>query len=252
MESCMRMARIACNADHFCNTTARTFKGTWQWGGFSVFFAEIGSSWVPFEPFLFWLRIRRDIHNRKTTPRYHRYGESPTPRISDTGSCQLPARVGYKFFQRELSIDDMESRRLPTPVIRWVADSPYRWVGESPTPGITDMESRQLRVSLSRGVDRWYGKSPFKEILIWCRFSELLTVNHAFKGPIWQKISQGCNLLSQLNYLKVSKKWILQAILSKSTCTSLTMESRFKTRSTIVAILILLHKEKCQVLAGMV
>jgi hypothetical protein len=32
---------------------------------------------LPFEPFRFWLRIRGDIHIRKTTPRYHRYGESP-------------------------------------------------------------------------------------------------------------------------------------------------------------------------------
>ncbi len=34
---------------------------------------------LPFELFRFWLRIRRDIHNRKTTPRYiltHRVGES--------------------------------------------------------------------------------------------------------------------------------------------------------------------------------
>ncbi len=46
---------------------------------------------LPFEPFRFWLRIRVDIRIRKTTPRYHRYGESPTPRITDTGSRQLTA-----------------------------------------------------------------------------------------------------------------------------------------------------------------
>jgi hypothetical protein len=32
---------------------------------------------LPFEPFWFWLRIRGDIRIRKTTPRYHWYGESP-------------------------------------------------------------------------------------------------------------------------------------------------------------------------------
>jgi hypothetical protein len=48
---------------------------------------------LPFEPFRFWLRIRGDIHIRKTTPRHHRYGESPTPRISDTGSRRLPASL---------------------------------------------------------------------------------------------------------------------------------------------------------------
>ncbi len=125
MESCMRMPRIACNADNFCNTTARTFKRTWQWGGFSGVFAEIGSSWVPFELFLFWLRIRRDIRNRKTTPRItdtesrllnffkenslHRwYGESSTPHTSDTVSCRLPV----------------------SPIWR-VDHSAYHWVGES-------------------------------------------------------------------------------------------------------------------------
>jgi hypothetical protein len=38
---------------------------------------------LPFEPFRFLLRIRGDIRIRKTIPRYHRYGKSPTPRISD-------------------------------------------------------------------------------------------------------------------------------------------------------------------------
>jgi hypothetical protein len=111
---------------------------------------------IPFEPFRFWLRIRRDIHIRKTTPRYHRYGKSPTPHISDSGNRQLPdhwyvesptpritdtrsrrlpaspiRRVGYWIFKKKtLCIDDTESRRLPAPVIWWVADSPYRWVGE--------------------------------------------------------------------------------------------------------------------------
>jgi hypothetical protein len=33
---------------------------------------------LPFGPFGFWLQIRRDIRIRKTTPRYHRYGESAT------------------------------------------------------------------------------------------------------------------------------------------------------------------------------
>jgi hypothetical protein len=59
-------------------------------------FAEIGpheSLTLPFELFQFWLPIRGDIHIRKTTPRYHRYGESLTPRISDMGSRQLPASL---------------------------------------------------------------------------------------------------------------------------------------------------------------
>ncbi len=66
----------------------------------------------------------------------------------------------------------------PSPVIRWVADSLYRWVGELPTPHITDTESRRLRVSLSRGVDdspyRWHGESLFeKKISLASIFSTL-------------------------------------------------------------------------------
>jgi hypothetical protein len=129
---------------------------------------------LPFEPFRFRLRICRDIHIQKTTPRYHRYGESPTPRISGTGSRQLPASLirGVSNFPHTWYAESA------TPRITDTDNSPYRWVGESPTPLITDMESQGLRVSLSRGVDnsedQWYGESLFKEKIIWCRFSELL------------------------------------------------------------------------------
>ena len=52
---------------------------------------------LAFEVFRFWLRIRRDIRNQKSTPR-----------IGESGS-----------------------RRLPASASRGVADSPYRRVGES-------------------------------------------------------------------------------------------------------------------------
>ncbi len=104
-------------------------KGTWQWGGFSGVFAEI------FEPFRFLLRIHGDIRIGKTTPCYHRYGESPTPRVSDKGSRRLPRK-------KENSL--------------------YRWYGESSTHRTSDTVSRWLPVSLSRGVDnsayRWLFK----------------------------------------------------------------------------------------------
>jgi hypothetical protein len=38
---------------------------------------------LPFELFRFWLRIRRDIHNQKTTPRL---GESATLQLGELGS----------------------------------------------------------------------------------------------------------------------------------------------------------------------
>ncbi len=91
---------------------------------------------LSFEPFWFWLWIRGDIHIQKTTPRYHRYGESPTLRISDTGSCQLPATL-----------------------IRGVADSSHHWYTESTTPRITDTESRLLNFLKENTLYRWYGES---------------------------------------------------------------------------------------------
>jgi hypothetical protein len=127
-----------------------------------------------FELFRFWLGICGDIRIRKTTPRYHRwfrvsvirgvansphhwYAESQTLRITDTWSRRLPAspirRVGYWMFKKKtLCIIDMESRWLPAPVVRRVADSPYRWVGESPTPRIIESGSRRLRGSVIWGV----------------------------------------------------------------------------------------------------
>ncbi len=89
---------------------------------------------LPFGPFLFWLRIRGDNRIRKTTPHCHRYRESTTLRIGDTGSCRLPVSLSrgvddsphhqygesaIEFFKKKtLCIDDTESRRLPAPVIR--------------------------------------------------------------------------------------------------------------------------------------
>ncbi len=82
---------------------------------------------LPFEPFRFFLRIRGDIRIWRKTPRYHRYGESPTPRITDTRSRRLPASL------KENSL--------------------YRWYGESSTPRTSDTVSRRLPVSLRRGVN---------------------------------------------------------------------------------------------------
>jgi hypothetical protein len=81
-----------------------------------------------------------------------------TPCINYAQSRWLPASlmrgVGYLIFKKKTHrIGDTESRRLPTSVIRWVADSWYPWVGESATPLITDKEKWRLRVSLSWGVD---------------------------------------------------------------------------------------------------
>ncbi len=121
---------------------------------------------LSFGPFRFWLRIRGDILIWKTTPRYHRYGESRTPRIVESGSQRLPAslicRVSNSPHHRygESAIEFFK-RKLSVLMIRRVVDSPHQWYGESLTPRIAESESRQLRVSpIWRVYDsayRWVG-----------------------------------------------------------------------------------------------
>ncbi len=154
---------------------------------------------LPFGPFRFWLWILRHIRISKITPRYHRYGASPTLRIGDMGSRRLPVSLSrgvdnsphhwyaesatprstdkesrlLNFFKRKLSVSmirrvvnsphsDTVSRRLPISLSRRVADSTYHRYGESATPRIVESGSRRLCVSVIR-----------------------------------QKISQGCIVLSQ-------------------------------------------------------
>jgi len=68
------------------------------------------------EPFRFKIRIRGDLHNRKATTRYQRYGEW---RIGDTWSARIVDTVSrlLKFCSRKLSAS----------LIRRVADSVYHW-----------------------------------------------------------------------------------------------------------------------------
>ncbi len=118
--------------------------------------------------------------------------------------------VPYTTF-RAVPIFASNSRRYsysknvsPLSPIRGVADSPHHWYAESPTPRITDTESRlyilkenslyrwygesstprtsdtvsrRLPLSLSRRVDdsvyRWYGESLFEKKLVKLRFSVL-------------------------------------------------------------------------------
>ncbi len=138
-----------------------------------------------FEPFRFWLRIRGDIRIRKSTPRYHRYGESPTLRIGDRGSRRLPVALSrgvddslhHRYWE---SVIDFFKENSPyrwygessTPRLNdtsWrVADSPYGWVGESLTLCMVQSGSRWLFVLLSRGVVKsaycWVGESKTPRI----------------------------------------------------------------------------------------
>ncbi len=151
---------------------------------FSEVFAEIGSSWVPYTTFqavpILASNSRRYSYSKNDSPL------SPIWGVVDSVYRRLPAspirRVGYWIFllKKTLRINDTESRRLSAPGIRWVADSPYCWVGESPTSRIPDTESWRLRALLSRGVDdsaeRWYRESLFKEKI------NLVSIFRAFNG----------------------------------------------------------------------
>ncbi len=113
------------------------FKRTWQWGGFSGVFAEIGSSWVPYTTFravpILASNSGRYSYSKNDSPLsrgvanspHHWYAESATPRITDTESRLLN-------FLKENFL--------------------YRWYGEWSTPRISDTVSRWLPVSLSRRV----------------------------------------------------------------------------------------------------
>ncbi len=61
----------------------------------------------------------------------------------------------FVFEKRLPAITYTGSRQLSVSVIRGVTDSPYRWVGESTTPLITDTLSRRLPASPIRRVGYW-------------------------------------------------------------------------------------------------
>ncbi len=93
---------------------------------------------LPFEPFRFWLRISGDICILKTTPHFHRYGESPTPRISN-----------------------MQSRQLSALLIHEGGDSPHHRYGEKRCEkNGYSRQSCRLPDSPMRGVDFWIWISP--------------------------------------------------------------------------------------------
>ncbi len=174
---------------HIWRKKVSSLKGTWQWGGFSGVFAEIGSSWVPYTTFLavpiLASNSRRYSYSKNDSPLspirgvanspYRWCRESPTPRIvewasmtphiTDTLSWRLPAspirRVGYlkenslyRWYGESSTprTSDTVSRRLPVSLSRRVADSAYHRYGESTTPRIVESGSRRLRVSVIRGV----------------------------------------------------------------------------------------------------
>jgi hypothetical protein len=78
----------------------------------------------------------------------------------------------FVFKKRLPAITDTGSRQLSVSVIRGVADSQYRWVRESTTPRITNTRSRRLPASLIRRVGYWIF---FKENFLYRWYGESST-----------------------------------------------------------------------------
>ncbi len=115
-------------------------------------------------------------------------GESTTHRLGESAFECLKKKLG-----------ESESRRLPDSANRGVANSPNQRVGESSTP--------RLGESGSRHGESGSHYSNFLKFSI--DFPDFKRLNQPFKRSIWQKRSQGCNVLSPLIYLKVWKKLCL-------------------------------------------
>jgi hypothetical protein len=93
---------------------------------------------LPFEPFRFWLRIRGDIHNRKTTPRL---GESASRGLSDSVSQGVGDSPTWRV------VESM-TRRLGEPASECLIENSESRL----TPPLGESKSRLLPDSASRGV----------------------------------------------------------------------------------------------------
>ncbi len=94
---------------------------------FRIIHVSLDSLHFHFELFRFWLRICRDIHNRKSTPW-----------LTEWGSRRLHVSVGrgvaYWIFKR----------KLPISVSQRIVNSPHPWYSESPTHRMGESTSRYL------------------------------------------------------------------------------------------------------------
>jgi hypothetical protein len=136
-----------CGQEEDKNQGIVSLKGHGNEADFLGFLQKLGphrSLTLPFGPIRFWLRIRGDICNRKTTPRLAESGsrllyDSASRLLSDSASWGVDdsptRRVGESAFEcLKKKLGESESRRLPNSANREVANSPTRRVGESSTP----------------------------------------------------------------------------------------------------------------------
>ncbi len=87
------------------------------------------------------------------------------------------------------------SLTIPFELFRLWLQIRNRRLSESASRGVADSLTRRVRKSLW-----WVGELLFKFFKIYPHFKRL---NQPFKRLIWQKRSQGCNVLSPLIYWKV-------------------------------------------------
>ncbi len=144
---------------HSVRGTFVCLKGHANEADFLGFFQKLGphrSLTLPFEPFRFWLQIRGDIRNGKTTPQI---GESGSRRLSDSAS-------------------------------RGDADSPTRWVGESTTHRLGESGSRYsnfLKFSIDF-PDFKRLNHPFKRSIWQKRSQECNVISPLIYLKVWKKL----------------------------------------------------------------
>ncbi len=179
----IRISALFLNPGRHKNPFFSILKGTWQWGGFSWVFAEIGSSWLPYTTFpavpIFASNSRRYSYSKNNSPLslirgvtdspHHWYAETATPRITDTESWLLnflEENSLYRWYGESSTprASDTVSRRLLVSLSQGFDNSAYHWYGESPTPHFVESESRRLHVSVIRGVAIWRKKISLASI----------------------------------------------------------------------------------------
>ncbi len=125
-----------------------------------------------------------------------RLSESASRGVADSPTC----RVGESAFEcLKEKLCKSESWWLPDSANRGVANSPTHRVGESSTPRFSESGSR-------------HGESGSRYSIFFkfsIDFPGFKWLNQPFIRSIWQKRSQGCDVLLPLIYLKVWKKFYL-------------------------------------------
>ncbi len=127
-----------------------------------------------FKPFWFWLRIRGDIRNQKTT---RRLGESGSHRLSDSASWGVANSLTQWVVESlTLWLGDSGSWLLnvENSPLQWVVDSPSRRANDSPTCQAGELPTRQV------------GELPARRVRELPRFGKICTIGNLVDSPTRQ------------------------------------------------------------------